>query len=157
MNIPIYIPLLSLGLVVGGCSRQSSGRTFPSVAYGSVMADVGRRFELLGRASAAGRYELAEYELGELVEQFQDVLPHAAPPREGHPEVLPRMERAFLRAEVADLQRALASRDRAAASAAFERTATACNTCHRASGHAFIEVPTIPGRSVPNTEPTGTP
>ncbi|HEX7478750.1 MAG TPA: hypothetical protein VF331_13160 [Polyangiales bacterium] len=124
------------------------------VAYGSVMADVARRFELLGRAASARRYELADYELGELGEQFQDALPHAAPPKEGHPDVLPRLAEAFLRTNLADLARALAAREPAGVTSAFERTATACNECHHASGHPFIEVPTTPGRSIPNTDPT---
>jgi hypothetical protein len=36
------------------------------VGYGTAMADVARRLELLGRAIAGGRFELADYELGEL-------------------------------------------------------------------------------------------
>ncbi len=122
-------------------------------SYGNAMADVARRFELLGRAAAAGRFELAEYQLGEIGEQFEDTLPHASLPREGHPEVLPATASAFVHSNLPDLQRALASRDRAAVMAAFERTATACNGCHRASGHGFIEIPLVAGRSVPNTDP----
>lgn len=117
------------------------------------MADVGRRFELLGRAAAAGRLELADYELGEMGEQFVEALPLAALPREGHPEVLPALGTAFLQTAVPDLREALASHDLARVNAAFERTAQACNGCHLASGHGFIEVPTVPGRGVPVTEP----
>ena len=53
---------------------------------------------------------------------------------------------------LADLRAGLASRDRQSFDAAFARAATACNGCHRASGHGFIEVPTVPGRSIPATE-----
>jgi hypothetical protein len=116
------------------------------------MADVARRFELLGRAATAGRFELADYRLGEIAEQFEKTLPQAAPPREGHPEVLPPMDSAFLQANVPDLRRALAARDRTQIAAAFERTAAACNGCHQASGHGFIEVPLAAGQSIPNTD-----
>jgi hypothetical protein len=149
--------LLSLSMVA--CSRPSPeehrelAAASPAIGYGTAMADVARRFELLGRATTAGRYELAEYQLGEIEEQFDDTLPHAAPPKEGHPEVLPAKASAFVQTNVADLRRALAARDRTQAAAAFERTAAACNACHQASGHGFIEVPIVAGRSVPNTDP----
>lgn len=121
--------------------------------FGTVMADVARRYELVGRASAAGRFELAEYELDEISELFTDELPYAAPPREGHPEVLPAMTAAFLKTSLAGMKSALEARDRTKAAAAFERTATACNACHVASGHGFIEVPLVASRSIPNTDP----
>ncbi|HSO34927.1 MAG TPA: hypothetical protein VLT33_20500 [Labilithrix sp.] len=154
--------VVRLGLCIallGACSRRPAGeeqRAPPApahVPYGTAMADVARRFELLGRASAAGRYDLAQYELGEISELFEDTLPHATPPREGHPEVLPPMAKAFMQANVPDLQRALAAHDRTAVTASFERTAAACNGCHQASGHAFIEVPLVAGRSIPSTDP----
>ncbi|MFN7698851.1 MAG: hypothetical protein ACK6CU_27060 [Deltaproteobacteria bacterium] len=151
--------LLVVSASVAACSRPSNeersapAEAAPRVGYGTAMADVARRFELLGRATIAGRYELAEYQLGEIEEQFEETLPHAAPPKEGHPEVLPAMVSAFVQTNVPDLRRALTTRDRAQAAAAFERTATACNGCHQASGHGFIEVPLVAGRSIPNTDP----
>jgi len=154
--IRIYVGILCVAL--SACSRPSTeeGRdAVPSstIGYGTAMADVARRFEMLGRAASGGRFELAEYQLGEIEEQFTETLPHAAPPREGHPEVLPAMAGAFAQTSVTDLRRALIARDRAQFSAAFERAATACNGCHQASGHGFIEVPTIPGRTIPNLDP----
>lgn len=121
--------------------------------YGTVMADVARRFELFGRAAAAGRFELAEYELGELEEAFTGALPHASPPREGHPEVLPELEKAFTATTLPLLRRGVATRDAAPLKQAFAEAATTCNECHQASGHGFIEVPTVMGQSIPNTEP----
>lgn len=151
------ILLLALMPLVA-CSRPTTDEhretpASPAVGYGTAMADVARRFELLGRAATAGRYELADYQLGEIEEQFVETLPHAAPPREGHPEVLPAMASAFAQTTIADLRRSLAARDRTQFNGAFERAATACNGCHQASGHGFIEVPTTPGRSIPNTDP----
>ncbi len=153
----LVVVLCAFGIV--SCSRPSSeehprpAAAAPAIGYGTVMADVARRFELVGRAFAAERFELAEYQLGEIEEQFAETLPHASPPKEGHPEVLPALARDFAQTHVADLRHALSSRDRAQITAAFARTATACNGCHEASGHGFIEVPTAPGRSVPNTDP----
>ncbi|MFI5307933.1 MAG: hypothetical protein ACHQ53_11295 [Polyangiales bacterium] len=154
----VFRCLLS-ALLIAACSRTSHEEhrgpveAPPRVGYGTAMTDVARRFELLGRAATAGRFELADYELGEIEEQFEDTLPHAAPPKEGHPEVLPAMASAFAKTNVQELRRALATRDRAQVATAFARTATACNGCHQASGHGFIEVPGVPGRGVPNTDP----
>ncbi len=117
------------------------------------MADVGRRFELLGRAVVADRFELADYELGEIGEVFEETLPEADLPREGHPEVLPAMVTAFTATNIPDLHQALAGHDASEITAAFERTASACNECHRDSGHGFIEVSLVAGRPVPVTDP----
>lgn len=151
----IHITILCVAL--SACSRPSTkeqrdAAANTTIGYGTAMADVARRFELLGRAASGGRFELAEYQLGEIEEQFTETLPHAAPPREGHPDVLPAMASAFAKTTVADLRRALTARDRTQFNTAFERAATACNGCHQASGHGFIEVPTTPGRMIPNVD-----
>jgi hypothetical protein len=154
-----FVILLSgSATLLAGCSRAPDERREPAqpdgrIGYGTVMGEVARRFELLGRAAAAGRFELAEYQLGEIAEAFEEALPHAAPPREGHPEVLPGMASAFLQKSIPELRRALAVRDRAQATALFGQTATACNGCHQASGHGFIEIPVTPGHGIPNTDP----
>lgn len=157
-TLPVMIPRASclvafVGLALG-CPQVSApaGGEPHRVGYGTVMADVGRRFEQLGRAAIAGRHELAEYHLGEIDEQFEEALPQADPPHEGHPEVLPGMTASFLET-VGPLRAALAGRDRSAIVAAFARTATACNECHRASGHGFIEIPGEPGSPVPSLDP----
>jgi hypothetical protein len=145
--------LFVLGLACFACCSRPAAEPAPRTSYGSAMADVGRRFELLGRAANAGRFELAEYQLGEISEQFEDTLPRASPPKEGHPEALPPLALAFLRSEVPALRRALAARDPSQTAAAFEHVASACNACHQASGHGFIDIPGVAGRSVPSTDP----
>lgn len=138
-----------------GCAatqRETASSASNAPAFGSAMADVGRRFELLGRALVGARFELAEYELGEIEEAFENTLPRAAPPREGHPEVLPALVGTFRVIHIPELRRRLATRDGAEAASAFQRMATGCNECHVDSGHAFIEVPLVPGRPVPNTD-----
>jgi len=149
-------PMRSVGwfalavLALGACAHSQSAA---APAYGAVMADVGRRFEVLGRALAAGRVELAEYELGELEETFSEALPHAAPPKEGHPEVLPELERDYLARTLPALRRALAAKEPATRAGGFSAAAEACNACHQASGHGFIEISGVPGHAVPSTEP----
>lgn len=113
------------------------------------MAEVGRRFELAGKASAANRFELASFEVGELGELFAEDLPRAELPKEGASTALPAMADAFAKTDVPALAKAADSRDSAAFASAFDGAAASCNACHRASGHGFVEVPSVPGQPVP--------
>lgn len=125
--------------------------------YGALMAEVGRRFELAGRASAAGRFELASFEIEEMEELFEEDLPRAEPPKEGSSTSLPGMADAFLKTHPPELKKAAAAGDQAAFAGAFQRAAETCNACHKASGHGFIEIPSVPGKAVPDIEPPGAP
>jgi hypothetical protein len=117
------------------------------------MAEVARRFETAGRAAVAKRYELAAFEAGELGELFEDDVPRASPPKEGPTAHLPAMAKAFLDAHPATLEKAAQARDAKAFAAAFAQAAHACNQCHDASGKAFIHVPDVPGKAVPDVDP----
>lgn len=143
-----------------GCEKsttdeKSALREVAPVPWGTAMGDVARRFELLGKAADGERFDLADYELGEIEETFDDTLPHATPPREGHPEVLPALAKSFRETNIPDLKKAIAAHDKPAIASAFARTATACNGCHQASGHGFIEVPVVFGHAIPNTDKPG--
>jgi len=152
--MPHRLFVLSLATaLLFSCPKPGGEAAAPQVTYGSVMADISRRFELLGKASASGRWELASYELGEITEQFKTVLPHASKPREGHAVVLPAMESSFLDKGVGGLERALRVKDPAQVKTAFAEAATQCDACHQASGHGFIQVPTELGKSIPVTDP----
>lgn len=120
--------------------------------YGEVMTEVGRRFELLGRAALARRFELADYQLGELQESVAG-LERAEPPRESAGVDLKPLARAFVSAQPPALAAALRSHDAATFARAFHDAAAQCNACHQASGHRFIEVPEAPGQPVPRLDP----
>jgi hypothetical protein len=124
---------------------------------GEVMLQVGRRFEVAGRAAAAGRFELANFEAAELEELFAEDVPRAALPKEGPTAHIRPMAEAFLKTAPADLEHAAAAADLGAFTQAFERTAVLCNACHQASAKGFIQVPSIPGRSVPELDPLAPP
>lgn len=129
----------------------------PAPRYGAVMAEVGRRFELAGRASAAGRFELASFEIEEMEELFEEDLPRAAPPKEGSSTSLPGIADAFLKTHLPELKKAAAAGDQAAFADAFQRAAGTCNACHKTSGHGFIEIPSVPGKAVPDIDPPRAP
>jgi hypothetical protein len=124
---------------------------------GEVMVQVGRRFEVAGRAAAANRFELAAFEAGELGELFENDVPRASLPKEGPTAQIPSMAKAFLESIPPELTRAAASKDRAAFATAFQHAAAMCNACHVSAAKGFIQVPSFPGQSVPVLDPLPAP
>jgi len=149
--------LVTLGLlgVAGACrsADKSGSAPEPKLRFGALMSEVGRRFELIGRAATAHRWQLAAFELHELQEVFEDDLPHAKPPGEVTGVDLHALESIFLTTHVRELKAAIDARDDKALEKAVARAAATCNGCHEATGHAFIEVPSSPGAPVPNLHP----
>jgi len=123
----------------------------PAPRFGDLMTQVARRFELVGRASLANRWELAAFELDELRETFED-LPRAAVPEDVKADV-PTLIKQFVPTIETTLAAALAKKDPAQLATAFATAAGACNGCHIAAGKPFIEVPTKPGELVPRLDP----
>jgi hypothetical protein len=134
-----------------GCTQPPAPAPKPSL--GNVMAEVARRFEIAGRAATANRFELAEFEAGEIEELFESDVPGAELPKEGPTAHIPAMAKAFLATSPPELKKAAAARDGVAFAAAFQRASEACNGCHRASEKPFIQVPSEPGKPVPDLSP----
>lgn len=134
-----------------GASAAQPGAEAPGL--GEVMAQVGRCFEVAGRAASANRFELAAFEVGELEELFANDVPRASLPKEGPTAQIPSMAKAFLDAIPPELIGPAASRDRAAFAVAFRHAAAMCNACHESAAKGFIQVPSAPGQSVPVLEP----
>src|SRR5579863_10292788 len=106
-GMPLRLTLLVLFSLIGAsCDRTSplagpapgvaSGVGAPRESLGNVMAEVARRFELAGRAANANRFELAEFEAGEIAELFETDVPNAELPKEGPTAHIPAMAKSFL-------------------------------------------------------------
>ncbi len=139
--------------VSAGASAPMMAGVPSGLRYGPLMVEVARRFEFVGKAFLARRFDLADFEVGEMGEIFEDDLPHAEPPPESQGVNLAGVIEAFTKTNLPDLTQAVASHDPKAFDAAFKRAAATCNGCHKVSGHPFIEVPEVPGRPVPRTDP----
>ncbi|HEY8089627.1 MAG TPA: hypothetical protein VIF09_17325 [Polyangiaceae bacterium] len=150
LGATVVAPLV---LVLASCNGKASPP--PAPGLGDVMSQVGRRFELAGRAALAGRFELADFETGELEELFENDVPRASLPKEGPTAHIPVMSKAFLETNLPALQQAAARKVPAAFADAFQRAAEACNGCHQASAKGFIQVPSVPGKPVPDLDPLG--
>lgn len=162
--------LAALSVTLGGCSRQDAPPLMPATdageakgadeaqdddgpSLGNVMVQIARRFEIAGRAAVANRFELAEFEAGEIEEAFGDDVPQATLPKEGPTAHIPAMAKAFLTTNAPELKKAAAAKDPKAFEAAFQRMSAACNGCHQASAKGYIQVPSVPGKSVPDLDP----
>ncbi|MGD0332601.1 MAG: hypothetical protein ABSA90_05030 [Xanthobacteraceae bacterium] len=95
---------------------------------GEIMALQQMRHIKLWFAGRAGNWPLADYEIDELKEGFDDVNR-----RLGGDTV----EKA-VGAQLAALEKAVAAKDRAAFASAFDKLTAGCNSCHQALDHAFI-------------------
>lgn len=138
----------------GAAGSSGSGLTqSPRESLGNVMVQVARRFEIAGRAANANRFELAEFEASEIGELFDSDVPGAELPKEGPTAHIPAMAKAFAQINVPELVRGAASKDRSAFAAAFRSAALVCNACHQASAKGFIQVPSEPGKTVPDLDP----
>lgn len=154
-----HVALATCLISTAACSRSpdatpapSVGTAAPAVAaphYGEVMAEIGRRFELAGRAAKANRLALANFELGEMEEAIDDDLPRAAPPRAGDPQKLAALLGELRHTQLPAMQSAAEKSDDVAFAAAFAGSSKTCNACHEATEHAFIEISSEPGKSVP--------
>jgi mono/diheme cytochrome c family protein len=150
---------LAIVFALWGCSRggppgpPEATANVPMVSLGNVMVGIARRFELAGRAVKANRFELAEFEVGEIEESFEADVPNAELPKEGPTAHIPAMAKSFLLANAPELRRAAAAKDPAAFAAAFQHAAAVCNACHQAAAKGFIQVPFEPGEAVPDLRP----
>lgn len=98
---------------------------------GVVMHEYGYRFTDMYRAVNGGNWELAQYELKELREA-QKVAEITRPARAG-------ALKAFEKQQLVPLGEAISSQDITRFNARFTAAVKACNACHTATGHDFIQ------------------
>src|SRR5512146_1040411 len=101
--MPCMARCIALAAFVCACTGRAPSP--PARHFGDLMTQVGRRFELLGRAMAASRWELADFELGELRETFDD-LPAAEIPKDVKAD-LPQLASGFVPAIETTLETAV--------------------------------------------------
>lgn len=148
--------VLALGALVacsGSDKPEEAALPIENVRVGAVMMETGRRLETAGRARQAGRWELAEYEVHEIEELFEEDLSRALLPGECNDAISEQMFDEITRTQLPALRVAAGNRDDAAFASAWRDTTARCNGCHGACRVAFVQVPAQPGSSVPRIEP----
>jgi len=81
-------------------------------------------------AGHSGNWPLADYEVGELEEGFEDVTKLLGP------GIVDKQVGAPIKA----LEKAIVDKNRAAFGAAFDSLSAGCNSCHRTLDHGFIVI-----------------
>lgn len=105
---------------------------------GEIMGATQMRHVKLWFAGEAGNWDLAQYELDELKEGFDDAVTYHPEFKKGAriAEILPRLVNAPLGA----LGDAVKAKDKAKFVQAFDRLTDGCNSCHAEAGQGFIRI-----------------
>jgi hypothetical protein len=136
--------LALLALLLAACSRPAPAPYTPGL--GEIMTLTQMRHAKLWFAGEAANWALADYELKELEEGFEDAT-RFHPTHADAPRPLTELVPEFMDPPSQALQRAVADRDPTAFVAAYDGLTAACNGCHEATGFGFNVV------SRPTTNP----
>ncbi len=134
---------LALVLCAACGGRPAASGSAPPEAYvpglGELMSLQQMRHVKLWFAGQATNWELADYEIDELGEGFDDIVRYH-PTHKDSPvapkDAIPRM----VTQPLADLRGAVKRKDTAAFGQAFDALTTACNNCHQATNFGFNRV-----------------
>ena len=104
---------------------------------GEIMSLQQMRHAKLWLAGSQNNWPLADYELDELREGFEDVQ-KLHPTHEGVP--VGAMAKSLTAAPLEALGKAIEARDATAFAKSFDQLTAACNSCHRGAKHGFIVI-----------------
>jgi hypothetical protein len=104
---------------------------------GEIMTLQQMRHLKLWFAGQAGNWALADYELDELKEGFEDIVKYY-PTKDDVPTG--PMATAVIEREVAELNKAIEAKNAKQFAVGFDKLTAACNACHQASKKPFIVV-----------------
>ena len=125
----------------GAPSPQASGY-LPSISD-LMIATIQPRHERLWRAAQGGNWAFAAYELGNLHGAFGRI-------GQAHPITqnisFPEMATSVTEQPIAELKRAIQSKDAAAFGKAYADLTDACNSCHQALNHGVVQI-RVPSRT----------
>ena len=125
--------VLSCGLL--GCNRQPSPPAF-TPGLGEIMTLTQMRHTKLWFAGEGANWPLAEYELEELNEGFEDAATFH-PTHKDAPLPIPQLIEKMMTAPVHDLDETVKAKDRERFVKAFDAVTDGCNSCHRATNFDF--------------------
>lgn len=133
-RLALWATLVASATLLSACSRE------PYVpGLGEIMTLQQMRHTKLWLAGDAGNWDLAQYEVDELGEGFEDVLRYY-PTREGSPvapaDAIPKM----VDYPMELLEAAVEAGDRTGFDDAYDQLTEACNSCHEAMNFGFNNV-----------------
>jgi hypothetical protein len=131
------IALVALALGLAPLHAAGDSAALPGVGFAEIMLFTQMRHAKLWLAGSARNWELADYEIGELKEGFEDAVKHF-PTYEGVPvgAMIPSM----MTGPIGRVEAAIKARDSRRFSASFDALTATCNSCHAAANRAFIVI-----------------
>ena len=132
--------VLALGITAAqpaAADEHARGTPSYTPGLGELMSANQMRHAKLWFAGQAGNWPLAAYELDELREGFDDVLTYQ-PHFKGKP--IAKLLEPMTEPALAQLEAAIAAKNRARFEAAFDELSHACSSCHRELGYGFIAI-----------------
>jgi hypothetical protein len=145
MRMRSVLTIAILALVLGAPARAAeehpshaadAKETYAS-GLGEIMSLQQMRHLKLWFAAAAKNWPLADYELDELKEGFDDIVKFF-PTKDDLP--IGQMAGSTAVPVLPELKSAIDARDGKKFAAAFDKLTAACNTCHRSTKHEFIVI-----------------
>lgn len=131
----LLIPALVLPVLVACAQRQPLPEAY-TPGLGEIMAQTANRHAKLWFAGQAGNWPLAEYELDELAEGFEDAGKYH-PTHKSSPVPLPRLIADAMNSPMSQLEAAVKAKDGQAFTLRYDALTRACNACHLASNFGF--------------------
>jgi hypothetical protein len=128
--------VLALALVLPARAAEPAKETYAS-GLGEIMSLQQMRHLKLWFAGAAKNWPLADYELDELKEGFDDVIKFF-PVKDDMK--IGDMAQSTAVPVLDDVKKAIDARDGGKFAAAFDKLTAACNACHQSSNHGFIVI-----------------
>jgi hypothetical protein len=126
--------LATVPLFAAGCHEPPAKPYTPGL--GEIMTLTQMRHLKLWLAGAAENWRLADYELDELEEGFEDVVRFHARHKDAR-RPLTELVPEFTDLPLRSLRSAVADEDFASFSNAYDSLTAGCNGCHRATGFSF--------------------
>jgi len=117
--------------------RTRAAQAAPTPGLGEIMSLQQMRHSKLWFAGSAGNWPLADYEIDELKEGFDDVH-RLFPTHDGVP--LTPLLSVIEKSAMPDLAKAIEAKDAAKFATGFDALTAACNGCHQSAKHGFIVI-----------------
>jgi hypothetical protein len=128
--LALAVPLLAAVAASAQNPAEPAANGGNLAGLGEIMTLQQLRHIKLWFAGRAGNWALADYEIGELNEGFEDVNKLLGG------DTVEKMVGDPIKA----LQKAIEDKNRAAFTTAFDKLSAGCNNCHRALDHGFIAI-----------------
>jgi hypothetical protein len=149
LSLLALLALLALGLSGCGASGAPREPAAPVPGLGEIMTLTQMRHTKLWLAGQAQNWPLADYEVDELEEGFEDAI-RFHPTHKSSPVPLAQVIPLEMDAPLAALRASIGRQDPAGFTRAFESLTAACNACHQATNFGFNVVTTPLANPFPN-------